>query len=73
MDNDKRINNLEREMMTMKVDVVRLQKDVDSNKNALIEMKDDTKWIRRTMTNTLIGGVATIVIASIIAAFAIGG
>lgn len=60
--NVKRIDKLEETVNTMKIDVAVAQSDIKGIKQDISTIKDDTKWLRRTITQALIGGLITIVV-----------
>ncbi|MGM0878439.1 MAG: hemolysin XhlA family protein [Bacillota bacterium] len=65
---------IQKEIDEIKKDIDHLQKqsivhdhDISEIKSTLAEIKDDTKWIRRTFTNAIVTATITAVIGGVIA------
>ncbi len=72
----KEIDDIKRDQHIMKDDIKDLKhKDSDQDKEIsylkqmLYEIKEDTKWLRRTITKAIITAIATAVIGGVIALF----
>ena len=60
------INTNQTEINSLKMNDKLQDKEIDSLKNTLIEIREDTQWIRRKITGALITAAVTAVVAGII-------
>lgn len=68
-----RIDKLENENVDLKIRVKVLETDVKGIKEDIGSIKDDTKWLRRTITGSFITAGAVVIIALIMYGLKGGG
>lgn len=68
-----RLEKLEDEMSKMKISMAVAQSDIKGIKADIGAIKDDTKWVRRAITNAIIGSIIAGVIGLVFAAIKLGG
>lgn len=54
---EKRVDKLENEMDDVKVRLAVAESNIDRVEKNIMEIKDDTRWLRRTITGAIITGV----------------
>jgi predicted nucleic acid-binding Zn-ribbon protein len=66
---EQRIQKLEADMMDVKTRLAVAESNIKDLRDDILSIKDDTKWLRRTITNAIIvsviGGIVAIVFAAL--------
>ena len=66
---EKRVDKLENDMDNVKIRLAVAESNIQKVEQDISSIKDDTRWLRRTITASIIG----IVIASLVAFLKMGG
>jgi hypothetical protein len=64
---ERRIDQLETEMADVKIRLAVAESNIKDIREDIRSIKDDTKWLRRAITNAIVGGIISGVIGGIIA------
>ena len=66
---EQRVSNLESDMNDVKIRIAVAESDIKSVKKDVSDIKNDTNWIRRTITGAIITALCTGIIGGAIAVF----
>jgi predicted nucleic acid-binding Zn-ribbon protein len=66
---EQRIQKLEADMMDVKTRLAVAEANIKDMRDDIRAIKDDTKWLRRTITNAIIVSVVGGIVAIVFAAF----
>lgn len=69
MDQEQRISKLENDVADVKTRLAVAESNIKDIKEDIRSIKDDTKWLRRAITNAIIVATVTGVITIVFAAF----
>lgn len=71
--NSRRIDTLESKVHDMAIDLAVAQSDIKGIKEDINSIKDDTKWLRRAITNAFIGSIIAGLVGIVFMAFQLSG
>lgn len=70
---EKRVDKLENEMDDVKVRLAVAESNIDRVEKNILEIKDDTRWLRRTITGAIITGIIGGIIGLVFALIKLNG
>ncbi|NLY80371.1 MAG: hemolysin activation protein [Lysinibacillus sp.] len=70
---EKRVDKLENEMDDVKVRLAVAESNIDRVEKNIMEIKDDTRWLRRTITGAIITGIIGGIIGLVFALIKLNG
>lgn len=60
---ENRVNNLEKDMVDVKTRLAVAENNIKDIKEDIGTIKDDTRWLRRTITSSIVAVVIAVIIA----------